>query len=97
MKLVIHDLDKDLWDRLKDGFKDCTAVSDNGTIRPCTGCFSCWNRTPGVCSVKDGYENMGQLIHQAEEVIVISRYTYGGFSSFGRNSQMKKKKALYAM
>ncbi len=85
MKLVIHDLDKDLWDRLKDGFKDCTAVSDNGTIRPCTGCFGCWNRTPGVCSVKDGYENMGQLIHQAEEVIVISRYTYGGFSSFVKN------------
>ena len=28
---------------------------------------------------------MGKLIHEAEEVLVISKYTYGGFSSFVKN------------
>ncbi len=30
-------------------------------------------------------ENMGELIHRADEVVVISRYTYGGFSGFVKN------------
>lgn len=28
-------------------------------IRPCLGCFSCWNRTPGQCCIQD---DMGQVI-----------------------------------
>ena len=82
MKLVIYDLAPQAWDSIKHQYDDCTVVFDRGTIRPCTGCFSCWNRTPGQCVIHDGYENMGKLIHDAEEVIVISRYTWGGFSSF---------------
>jgi len=35
--------------------------------------------------MKDGYGEMGSLIHHAEEVHVISRYTYGGFSAFVKN------------
>ena len=23
------------------------------TIRPCLGCFSCWNKTPGECCIRD--------------------------------------------
>ena len=34
---------------------------------------------------KDGYENMGALIHKADEVVVMTRYTYGGCSSFVKN------------
>ena len=51
------------------------------------GCFSCRSKTPGQCIVRDGYENMGALIHQADEVIVISRYTFGGFSVFVKKRQ----------
>jgi multimeric flavodoxin WrbA len=35
--------------------------------------------------IKDGYDKMGKLIHTADKVVVISRYTYGGFSSFVKN------------
>ncbi len=85
MNLVIHDLTPEQWEHVRGGYEGWRVVSDRGTIRPCIGCFSCWNRTPGQCAVKDGYEDMGALIHDAEEVTVISRYTYGGFSGFVKN------------
>ena len=85
MKLIIHDLSPDQWEAIKEEYGECTVISDHGTIHPCTGCFGCWNKTPGTCVMHDGYENMGMLIHHADEVIVISRYTYGGFSGFVKN------------
>ena len=85
MNLIIHDLDQEQWDGIAEEYKNCTVVSDNGKIRPCVGCFGCWNRDPGKCVVNDGYDNMGALIHHADEVIVISRYCYGGFSGFVKN------------
>lgn len=27
-------------------------------IRPCIGCNACWLVTPGICSVRDGYEEL---------------------------------------
>lgn len=78
--LVIHDLAPAEWDKISSEYSGWNEVTDNGSMHPCIGCFSCWNRTPGRCAIRDGYENMGSLIHQAEEVVVISRYTYGGFS-----------------
>ena len=27
-------------------------------LRPCVGCNACWLVTPGVCAVKDGYEEL---------------------------------------
>ncbi len=82
MDLVIHDLPPEKWARLASDYAGWTVVSEDGPVRPCIGCFGCWNRTPGVCVQKDGYENMGELVHRAGEVHVISRYTYGGFSGF---------------
>lgn len=85
MNLVIHDLKPEEWEAYAPHYAGCTVVSQDGPIRPCVGCFACWNRTPGLCVVKDGYEHMGELIHRAGEVTVISRYTYGGFSGFVKN------------
>lgn len=31
----------------------------NMNIKPCVGCFSCWNKTPGQCFIQD---DMGQVI-----------------------------------
>ena len=85
MNLLIHDLSAAEWAHVADNYEDWTVVADTGGIRPCRGCFHCWVSGTGVCAVKDGYENMGQLIHEADEVVVMSRYTYGGFSSFVKN------------
>ncbi|MBR3634578.1 MAG: flavodoxin family protein [Lachnospiraceae bacterium] len=85
MKLLIHDLNEEEFAHISNDYKDFHIISDNGTIRPCIGCFGCWVKTPGKCVIKDGYDNIGDLIHEAYEVVVISRYTYGGFSSFVKN------------
>ena len=85
MKLVIHDLTAEEWEEVKQDYEGDQIISDSGTILPCVGCFGCWNKTPGQCVLRDGYENMGVLIHQADEIVVISRYTYGGFSGFVKN------------
>lgn len=85
MNLLIHDLNETEWNRIAADYKDWTVISDTGQIRPCTGCFSCWTMGSGKCVIKDGYERMGELIHNADEVHVMSRYTYGGFSSFVKN------------
>ena len=86
MNLVIHDLSEKEWNKVSAEYESWKVVSDNGNIRPCIGCFCCWRKTPGECVIKDGYENLGALIHHADEVTVISRYTYGGFSAFVKNA-----------
>ena len=85
MGLLIHDLSPEEWAKVSRDYDGWDIVTDNGSIRPCVGCFSCWNRDPGRCAIKDGYDNMGARIHHADEVVVISRYTFGGFSGFVKN------------
>lgn len=85
MKLLIHDLSENEWSKVAQDYAGWKVISDNGTIRPCAGCFGCWLRTPGECVIKDGYDRMGALIHEADEMVVMSRYTYGGFSRFVKN------------
>ena len=86
MNLVIHDLPIEEWNKISHSYaKNWQIVSDDGSIRPCIGCFGCWDKDPGKCIIHDGYENMGYLIHHADEVVIISRYTWGGFSSFVKN------------
>ena len=82
MKLLIHDLNESEWSKVAAEYEGWKVISDNGSIKPCAGCFGCWFKTPGQCVIKDGYDQMGNLIHEADEVVVISKYTYGGFSSF---------------
>ena len=85
MNLLIHDLNEKEFKKIAGDYEGYEVVSDNGSIKPCVGCFNCWNKDPGRCVVKDGYENMGYLIHHADEVVVISKYTYGGFSGSIKN------------
>ena len=42
-------------------------------------------KNPRVCVIKDKYQNMGELLSKADEVIIVSRCFYGGFSPFVKN------------
>ena len=85
MKVLIHDYTKEEWEKAAPAYRGWEVISDDGNIKPCMGCFGCWIKNPGECVIKDGYEKMGAMLHLAEEVLVISRYTYGCFSSFIKN------------
>ena len=56
MNLLIHDLNEEEWNRISEKYKGWEIISDNGTIKPCIGCFGCWLKTPGRCVIKDGYD-----------------------------------------
>ena len=86
MNLVIHDLDANKWNEISAEYEGWKVLSDDSSIGPCIGCFGCWYKTPGRCVIHDGYDDIGELIHYADEVVVISRYTYGGFSAFVKNA-----------
>lgn len=86
MSVLIHDLPEDEFKFLfPEEIKDMQIVSDDGTIKKCIGCFGCWVKTPGVCVIKDNYQNMGELLSKSDEVIIVSRCFYGGFSPFVKN------------
>ena len=53
--------------------------------RYCIGCFGCWLKTPGKCIIKDGFEDMGQRLSQVSEFILISKATFGSYSSSVKN------------
>ena len=53
--------------------------------RYCIGCFGCWLKTPGTCIIKDGFEDMGKRLSQVEEFILISKATFGSYSSAVKN------------
>ena len=38
-------------------------------IRPCVGCFSCWFKTPGVCSLNDDIHELREKLLAADVVI----------------------------
>ena len=85
MPLLIHDLSQQDWEKVKERYDGWDIVDANGENHPCIGCFSCWAKTPGKCVIKDGFDRMGERIHKADKVTVISRYTYGGFSGAVKN------------
>jgi multimeric flavodoxin WrbA len=86
MKLVIHDLSVSDFEKMAFPLdQGTTIIADNGNTRACIGCYGCWIKTPGVCVVKDGYQNLGQLFSKADDVIVISKCVYGGYSPFIKN------------
>lgn len=81
MKLIITDTDAGIFSVGK-GDK---IITDNGTIHPCIGCFGCWLKTPGECVIHDGYEQTGKYMSICDELIIVSKCAYGGFSPFVKN------------
>lgn len=86
MKLIIHDLEiSDFQKLFPDPLKDTEIISNDGIIHNCTGCFGCWVKTPAACVIRDNYGDMGELLSKCNELIIISKCCYGGFSPFIKN------------
>lgn len=47
------------------------------TISPCTGCFSCWIRTPGRCVIRDDAAKIAPLLARCDRLMLITRVQYG--------------------
>ena len=86
MNLIVHDLSQEMWNALALSFgKETKIIDRQGEIKKCMGCFGCWVKTPGQCVIEDDYQRMGELLAQTEELILISKCSFGGFSSFVKN------------
>lgn len=88
MKLILHDLTPELCSHIgltslpSDQFQ---LIDSNKISRYCIGCFGCWLKTPGTCVIKDDFQNMGKTLSKVDEFIIISRSSFGGYSSSVKN------------
>ncbi len=55
-------------------------------MKPCTGCFGCWIRTPGICVIKDDAHDVTRKMIQADLLVILTPVTFGGFSSEFKNA-----------
>lgn len=86
-KLIIHDLDQSQCQMLgMDQMKEDNIIIDSSHIsKYCIGCFGCWLKTPGTCVVKDEFQNMGENLSKVDELVIISKSSFGSFSSSVKN------------
>ena len=46
-------------EELRKAVSDCRVIDTYGiNLKPCVGCNACWLKTPGICSIRDGYEEL---------------------------------------
>lgn len=50
-------------------------------IKPCTGCFNCWIKTPGRCIHADAGPDILREILNSDTVILFTPVVFGGYSS----------------
>ncbi|MBQ5824999.1 MAG: flavodoxin family protein [Clostridia bacterium] len=82
MKLIITDI-VDFKPNISDEYH--VVAPQKNAIVPCVGCFGCWTKTPGECLIKDGYSSVAARIGKCDELVIVSKCFYGGFSPFVKN------------
>jgi hypothetical protein len=58
-----------------------TVLLRDKKISRCTGCFSCWTKTPGVCVIDDFGRELARMVVQSDLMIYLTPITFGGYSS----------------
>jgi hypothetical protein len=56
-------------------------------IRPCTGCFGCWTRTPGQCVIDDDARSVAEKVAASDVYAVVSPVAFGSFGSLAKSVQ----------
>lgn len=54
-----------------------TFYAEDMRITPCIGCNACWLKTPGICAVKDDYEQILKAYLQYDVTVFISDTVLG--------------------
>ncbi len=83
MKVIIHDLGSPYADMINS--KCDRAVAADGKYAPCQGCFGCWTKHPASCFMKDRMQQICRIIGQADELVIITKNLYGGYSADIKN------------
>lgn len=55
-------------------------------IRPCNGCFNCWLKTPGTCSLRDDEIEVSRRYLASDHVIVASPLIMGFLSAISKHA-----------
>ena len=88
MRLILHDLTPEqcrlagITDLSENENRIIDSTKDN---QYCIGCFGCWLKTPGICVIKDKFQEMGRNLSQVDEFLIISKHTFGSYSSSIKN------------
>jgi multimeric flavodoxin WrbA len=82
-------------ERLAGGIKNAGHTVQVFTLRdmkitPCLGCFDCWVKTPGLCSIKDDAVEIAKTFITADHVIFCSPLLMGFVSSVLKNAMDRK-------
>ena len=80
MKILVHDLYEQDFSQLGINDNDFKVINANAASVPCMGCLNCWFETPGKCKIKDCLQNIGSIMGNSEEMVIISQNCYGGYS-----------------
>lgn len=66
-------------------FSENVSVFDTYELKqtaPCTGCFSCWIKTPGACIFKDDIAPFTASMKQSDTLYILTENVYGSYSPF---------------
>ena len=77
MKVILHDLGAKYEGLIKE--KCGHVIAADGKYAPCQGCFGCWTKHPAECFMKDSLQQIGRVIGQADELVIVTKNLYGGF------------------
>ena len=80
-RLIIYDIPTELLPNCE----ETILVNAKEINQYCIGCFGCWLKTPGTCVMKDGFQDMGKKLSEVEELQIISKVTFGSYSSAVKN------------
>ena len=83
MKVMIHDLESPYADMIH--AKCDRAIPADGKYAPCQGCFGCWTKHPAECFMKDALQQICRIVGQADELVIITKNLYGGYSADIKN------------
>ena len=85
-KFILHDIDIDTADKIFNNVSNAEIYNAGKMIAKCNGCYGCWLTTPSLCVIHDGVQAIGKQIACCDELIIISKNLYGGYTQKIKNA-----------